>query len=118
MLPRRLPHQALFLSTLTCTELSKLLTNSDISTILVPMVSVEKWRHRKGQSLAWDHLLPPWENQDPSPGSREAVRSAVIAGLAAVLACSRLNHNTHLHFRLSLGPPGLLLVPWLSSRFF
>lgn len=101
-----------------CIESSKLLTNSDVSTITVPTVSVEKRRHRKGRSLAQDHLRPPWENQDPNLGSWEAVHSAIIGGLATVLACLFLNHNTHLRFRLSLGPPGLLLVPSFSSRFF
>lgn len=118
-LPQRLPHQALFLSTLMGVESSKLLTNSDISTIIVPMVSVEKRRHRKGRSLAQDHLCPPWENQDPNPGSRE---SGSLCHHWWLGRCSGLSaskpENPSLHFRLLLGPPGLLLVLSLSSGFF
>lgn len=39
-------------------ESSQLLISSDICATIVLIVSLKKWRHRKGEVLARDHLLP------------------------------------------------------------
>ena len=54
-------------------ESSQLLISSDVGAVTVPTVSLKTWRHRKGEVMTWGHLLPQWQNQDPKPGSQEAV---------------------------------------------
>ena len=56
-------------------ESSQRLISSDVGAVIVPIVSLKKWRRRKGEVMTWNHLLPRWQNQDPTPGSWEAVLS-------------------------------------------
>lgn len=77
------------------TELSKHLVHGDVGVIAIPIVSLKKGRPRKGQYLPRTIYFLTERTEVQAQVVQKLPPSAIIGGLAAILACVLETRKTH-----------------------